>query len=100
MLLAEAVTLSVILAWRLQSQLDILAASSSLSSLCADGFDTVSAMRQPVKGFSGWSRPMLPVHADLAPDLRQRSRRSTTFPLLPYAGTDGSIAALTVSAIR
>ena len=57
---------SVILAWRLQSRLDISAASSSLSSLCADGSDTVSAMRRPVQGFSGWSRPMLPDHADLA----------------------------------
>ena len=57
---------SVILALRLQSRLDISVASSSLSSLCADGSDTVLAMRLPVKGFSGWSRPMLQDHADLA----------------------------------
>ena len=74
---------SVILAGLLQSRLDISAASSSLSSLCAVGSDTVSAMRRPVKGFSGWSRPMLPNHADFAAT-EQAQRDISAAPLRRY----------------
>ena len=74
---------SVILARRLQSRLDIAAASSSLSSLCANGSDTVSAMRRQVKGFSSWSRPMLPDHADLAAT-EQAQRDISAAPLRRY----------------
>ena len=73
----------VIPALHLQSRLDISEASSLLSSLCADGSDTVSAMHRPVKGFSGWFLPMLLDHADLAAT-EQGQRDISAAPLRRY----------------
>ena len=68
-----SVILLALIASTILFALNVAAGGSSAVRLAASyhqkaliGSDTVSAMRLPVKGFSGWSRPMLPDHADLA----------------------------------